>query len=603
MLQELRVSNFAIIENVQLAFRPGLNILSGETGAGKSILLKSLGLLMGDKADASAVRSGADQAVIEGSFDLEARPDIKLKLDAMGIDCPDSTMVVRRIVAVGAKARVYINGALSTLTALRDVVSPLVEVAGQTVPLIELTGQHDNRHLLSKSYHLEILDQYAGTTTTRLEFSSLFARRKAVDSEIHQIRTEERNRALRLDFLAFSRDEIRSLELSPGDEVTIETEAKRLKHAKRLMEFASSTQDILDGDDDSVTSRLHALVMKAQDLKQLDQTLAEKLAPLDQARLILVDVAYEMREYGQNLEADPERLEEVESRLSRLRGLQKKYGPSATEILEALAGTEAEIQQLEESDERLQGLEAEARALDERLVKLSDQLHAKRKEAAKLFAKEVNTELLDLNMKGVEFVIALERYAEFTVSGATDVEFRTQTSKADAARPLAKAASGGELSRILLSIKQVVGGQSAHNTTNSPRTYLFDEVDTGVSGETAEKVGRKLRAIAQGQQVICVTHLPQVAAHGDAHFFIQKRTAKDSAAMDVLELTAEKRVNEIARLISGEKVSATSLAHAKQLLKETLPEAKASTEGTSQATQRISKSGTSKVRRESGLAR
>jgi len=612
MLQELRVSNFAIIENVQLAFRPGLNILSGETGAGKSILLKSLGLLMGDKADASAVRSGAEQAVIEGSFDLEARPDIKLKLDAMGIECPDSTMVVRRIVAVGAKARVYINGALSTLTALRDVVSPLVEVAGQTVPLIELTGQHDNRHLLSKNYHLEILDQYAGTTTLRLEFSSLFGRRKEVDSEIHQIRTEERNRALRLDFLAFSRDEIRGLDLSPGDEVNIETEAKRLKHAKRLMEFASSTQDILDGDDDSVASRLHALVMKAQDLKQLDQTLAEKLAPLDQARTILVDVAYEMREYGQNLEADPERLEEVESRLSRLRQLQKKYGTSANEILEALASTEAEIQLLEESDERLQGLEAEARALDERLLKLADQLHAKRKEAAKLFAKEVNTELLDLNMKGVEFVIALDRYPEFTTSGATDVEFRTQTSKADAARPLAKAASGGELSRILLSIKQVVGGQSLHSA-NSPRTYLFDEVDTGVSGETAEKVGRKLRSIARGQQVICVTHLPQVAAHGDAHFFIQKRTAKDSAAMDVLELTAEKRVNEIARLISGEKVSATSLAHARQLLKETLPEAtdsskersaaKVGAESTAQSTKRISKSGTSKVRRESGLAR
>jgi DNA repair protein RecN (Recombination protein N) len=612
MLQELRVSNFAIIENVQLAFRPGLNILSGETGAGKSILLKSLGLLMGDKADASAVRSGAEQAVIEGSFDLEARPDIKLKLDAMGIDCPDSTMVVRRIVAVGAKARVYINGALSTLTALRDVVSPLVEVAGQTVPLIELTGQHDNRHLLSKSYHLEILDQYAGTTTLRLEFSSLFARRKEVDSEIHQIRTEERNRALRLDFLAFSRDEIRGLDLSPGDEVVIETEAKRLKHAKRLMEFASSTQEILDGDEDSVASRLHALVMKAQDLKQLDQTLAEKLAPLDQARTILVDVAYEMREYGQNLEADPERLEEVESRLSRLRQLQKKYGTSASEILEALASTEAEIQLMEESDERLIGLEAEARALDDRLAKLADLLHARRKEAAKLFAKEVNIELLDLNMKGVEFVIALDRYPEFTTSGATDAEFRTQTSKADAARPLAKAASGGELSRILLSIKQVVGGQSVHSAS-SPRTYLFDEVDTGVSGETAEKVGRKLRSIARGQQVICVTHLPQVAAHGDAHFFIQKRTAKDSAAMDVLELTAEKRVNEIARLISGEKVSATSLAHAKQLLKETLPDAsdssrekvgsKLGAESATQTTQRSSKSGTSKVRRESGLAR
>ena len=591
MLDELRVSNFAIINNIQLAFRPGLNVLSGETGAGKSILLKSLGLLMGDKADATAIRSGAEQAVIEGSFDLRNRPDIRERLSNMGIDSLENTMVVRRIVASGSRARVYINGSLSTLAALREVVSPLVEVTGQAVPLIEMTGQHDNRHLLSKAYHLELLDQYAGTVVVRGEFTSLFHRHREILDEITQIRADERNRALKLDFLIFQRDEIRALELSPGDEVSIETDAKRLKHSTRLTEFAASVENGLDGDDDSVLSRLHGLVTKAAELKNLDSSLSERLAPLDQARSLIQDVVYEIRDYGRNIESDPQKLEELEAKLSRLRQLQKKYGATAADILSALEASEAEIASLEASDDRIIGLEAELRALGDRMKKIANELHEKRSSAATLFGKEVNSELLELNMKGVELIVHVAKLENFHSTGATDVEFMTRTSKSDAPRPLGKAASGGELSRILLSIKQIVG-EGLH-----PRTYLFDEVDTGVSGETAEKVGRKLHAIARGQQVISVTHLPQVAAYGDAHFFIQKKTAKDSASMDVTELTDEHRVQEIARMMSGEKVTSTSLAHAKQLLDDADPRTKTT------KTRKSQDSGRSKVRRESGLAR
>lgn len=595
MLDELRVSNFAIIDNVQLTFRQGLNVLSGETGAGKSILLKSLGLLMGDKADATAIRSGADQALIEGCFDLRDRPDIRARLNEMGIESSEDTMVVRRIVASGSRARVYINGSLSTLAALREVVSPLVEVTGQAVPLIEMTGQHDNRHLLSKSYHLEVVDQYAGTTALRTEFSALFARHREAEEELAQIRADERNRALKLDFLIFQRDEIRSLELSPGDEVTIEADTKRLKHATRLMEFASTVQDGLDGDEDSVLSRIQRLVARAGELRALDPSLVEKMAPLDQARSLIQDVVYELRDYGRSLESDPARLDELEAKLSRLRQLQKKYGATASDILDALEATETEIASLEASDDRIQSLEAELRALTDRMTKLGKDLHAKRTSAAVLFAKEVNDELLELNMKGVELIVQVQPLATFVSSGSSDVEFLTRTSKTDAPRPLGKAASGGELSRILLSIKQIVGAPET-NGRNRPRTYLFDEVDTGVSGETAEKVGRKLRAIAKGQQVISVTHLPQVAAHGDAHFFIQKKTSKDSASMDVRELTADDRVREIARLISGEKVTPTSLAHAKQLLADAAKKPAKSSGSTAQP-------GAAKVRRESGLAR
>ncbi|MDX9731235.1 MAG: DNA repair protein RecN [Bdellovibrionales bacterium] len=592
MLNELRVSNFAIIDNVQLTFRPGLNVLSGETGAGKSILLKSLGLLMGDKADATAIRSGAEQAIIEGSFDLNDRPDIRTRLIDMGIDCSDSTMVVRRIVASGTRARVYLNGSLSTLGLLREVVSPLVEVTGQAAPLIEMTGQHDNRNLLSRAYHLELLDLYAGTTTLRAEFSALYARSRDVEDELARIRADERNRALKLDFLIFQRDEIRALELNPGDEVSIESDAKRLKHATRLIEFAASAQDVLDDSEDSILTRLHTLTNRASELRSLDPSLAERLAPLEQARALIKDVVFELRDYGQGLEADPVRLEELEGRLSRLRQLQKKYGATAVEILEALERTESEINDLEASDERVVSLEAEARALDDRMKTLSDELHAKRSSAATLFSKEVNAELQDLNMKGVELVAHVARLETYHATGATELEFMTKTSKSDAPRALGKGASGGELSRILLSIKQVVG-HSAH-----PRTYLFDEVDTGVSGETAEKVGRKLHSIARGQQVISVTHLPQVAAHGDTHFFIQKKTSKDAALMDVHELQADDRVQEIARLISGEKVSATSVAHARQLQSEAAQESPREA-----GSRRMAPASPSKARRESRLDR
>lgn len=568
MLQELRVSNFAIIDNLQIAFRGGLNVLSGETGAGKSILLKSLGLLMGEKADASSIRTGAESAVIEGSFDISHRPDITEKLQTMGIECDEATMVVRRVVSSGvsAKARVYINGALSTLSALRDVVSPLVEVTGHTVPLIEMTGQHDNRNLLAKSYHLELLDQYAGTAQQRGEFEALFHRRQEIITALDTLRSNDRERAQKLDFLVFSRDEIRALDLAPGDEVAIESEAKRIKYAARLMEFSAQVDATLEGDEDSVVSRITRLVSRGHELRTMDPALPERLAPLEQANLLLQDVAFEMRSYGEGLEADPERLEALEARLSRLRQLQKKYGQTAESILEELVKIEAEIGDLEASDERIGELEAELTSVSAKMEALGHDLHRRRREAALLFAKEVNAELLDLNMKGVEFLASVELLPNAVQAplstGFSDIEFMTKTSRGDVARALAKAASGGELSRILLSIKRVVG-TGAH-----PRTYLFDEVDTGVSGETAEKVGRKLKEIANGQQVICVTHLPQVACCGDVHFFIEKSGQKSDgvAAMTVTEMKSEARIKEVARLISGEKLSPTSIAHAKQLL-------------------------------------
>ena len=562
MLLELKVSNFAIIDNVHIQFRLGLNILSGETGAGKSILLKSLGLLMGEKASAESVRTGAENAVIEGSFDISDRPDIRERLTDMGIEIPDDQMVVRRLVSTGTKSRVYINGALSTLNALRDVVAPLVEVAGTAVPLIEMTGQHENRNLMSRAYHLDLLDQYAGVWKIRTEFTEGFRRAQELKTEIEEIRQESRSRAQRLDFLIYQRDEIKALGLKPGEEEDIESETRRLKHSARLSDFVSQAENLLFNDDDAVTSRLHYLIQRAGEMKNIDPQLVAKLEPLSQAKTLINEVSYDLRDYTRALEADPSRLDELEARLSSLRQLQKKYGSTAEEILKALAEIENEIHQLENSDELLQEKEAELAKLEKSLLATAKNMHERRANGAKLLENGVNAELKDLNMKGLGFVVGVETAPQLTSTGLTSVEFMTQASKTDAPRPLAKYASGGELSRILLSIKQVVGAG------NYPRTYLFDEVDAGVSGPTAEKVGRKLKRMAKGQQVVCVTHLPQVASFGDVHFYIHKAGNRKGVQTEVSELRKEDRVQEIARLISGEKISKTSLAHAEQLLSE-----------------------------------
>lgn len=561
MLCELKVSNFAIIDNVHIQFREGLNILSGETGAGKSILLKSLGLLMGEKATAESVRTGAESAVVEGSFDLSARPDIRERLREMGIDTADEQMVIRRIVSK-EKSRVYINGALSTLSSLRDLVAPLVEVAGHAVPLIEMTGQHENRNLLSRAYHLDLLDQYVGAWKQRLEFAADFRRAQQLREEIESIKLESRSRAQRLDFLYYQRDEIKALGLSPGDEETIENEARRLKFSARLAEFIKQAENLLYNDDDSVTGRLHYLLQRASELKSIDPGLAEKLEPLSQAKTLINEVSYDLRDYSKSLEADPSHLEELEAKLSRLRQLQRKYGTTAAEILSALSEIEEEIHRLENCDDVLVEKEKELADLQRKLENQARDLHERRKNGAILLAKGVNDELKDLNMKGVIFEVKVELAENMTSTGQSDVEFMTRTTRTEAPRPLAKVASGGELSRILLAIKQVTGAG------HYPRTYLFDEVDTGVSGPTAEKVGRKLKRMAKGQQVICVTHLPQVASFGDAHFYIHKESGKKSVHCEVIELRHDDRVREIARLISGEKITKTSLAHAKQLLED-----------------------------------
>lgn len=560
MLVELKVSHFAIIDNVHIQFGPGLNILSGETGAGKSVLLRSLSLLMGEKAPSDSVRAGHQDAVIEGLFDLRKRPDTLKILNDMGIDTSEDSLVVRRVITAQGKGRVYLNGSLSALNTLREVVAPLIEVTGQAAPLIEMTGQHDSKHLLSRAYHLDLLDHYAGCWKLRGQYHDKYERFLALDDEIAKLKEETRSREQRLDFLTYQRDEIRALNLSPGEEEQLESQVGRLKNAARFVDFVSLAEAALYSDDDSALVRLHSVMQKGQELTRFDSSLSNQLETLSQAKTLIEDTVYELREYGKNISGDADELNRAQERLSQLRRLQKKHGASVAEILETLKDIEEEILRLESSDETLKGLEKEKAFLKNELELMAKDLHKRRTSAATLLTDGVNGELEDLNMKGVQFHVQVSKSESFGPAGASDVEFMIRNSKSENFHPLAKFASGGELSRILLSLKRIIGH------SEFPRCYLFDEVDAGVSGPTAEKVGRKLKSIAQGQQVICVTHLPQVACFGDQHFLISKSPTKKGVQMEVRPLKKSERIEEIARLISGEKITKTSLDHAKQLL-------------------------------------
>jgi DNA repair protein RecN (Recombination protein N) len=563
MLLELKVHNFAIIENISLNFNSGLNIMSGETGAGKSVLLKSLTLLMGEKADTDSVRAGCESATVEGSFDISTRFDIQEHLQNLGIEIDEDLLVVRRVISAQGKSRVYINGSLSTLTTLQNIVAPLIELTGHKTPLIELTGQHENKNLMTKAYHLDQLDHYIGAIELRVNFNKGYQKLSTLNSQISDIEEKSKTQAQRMDFLKYQKEEIDALNLKTGQDLELESEYLKIKNSSKIINFLEESEGTLFGEDDSVLVRIHKIIQRSTEFTNIDPEFKKIFEPLSSAKTILEDLVYELRSYGKELNADPQSLDQIESKMSQLRQLQKKYGSSLDEILAAYADITSELNILENSDTLIADLKKEKTAIEKALLSQSKELHKRRLSGAELLAKSVNEELKDLNMKGVNFIIKVDD-AELNANGASEVEFMIQNSSKEPARSIAKFASGGELSRILLSLKRVVGFNEL------PRTYLFDEVDAGVSGQTAEKVGKKLKSISKGQQVICVTHLAQVAAYGDTHFLIEKSVSKKNGTqMQVLALKKDDREKEIARLISGEKITKTSLDHAKELLRNT----------------------------------
>ncbi|MCB0378908.1 MAG: DNA repair protein RecN, partial [Bdellovibrionales bacterium] len=525
----------------------------------KSILVKSLALLMGAKSSGQDVRSGQNQARIEGAFDLSERADIQEKLTEMGIDVSDDRLIVRRVIQASGSSKVYLNGQLSSVGDLKKVVFPMVALSNPSeAPLIEITGQHENKDLMSGRYQMELLDQFCGNQKLRSEVEDLFEKVRAIDEKLEELNSLSMQREQRIDFLQFQISEIEELDLTENEDEILKDKIKEVKSQEKWHTWLSQAESLIHSNDKSILTLLKVLLKQAPDGAQIKKICDS----IEQAYQILEDAAFELSRLQDRESASEEDIDEMESRLSRIRKLQKKFGEDVASILENLQSMKEEFEQLSNINETRDSLNKERTERMAKLTKVCQTLHKKRQEGSKLLVKEVNEELTDLNMKGVQFLIEIEWLDEAQAHGQDQVAFMTQTGKKDMPRPLGKAASGGELSRILLSLKQVIGA------SQQPRTYLFDEVDTGVSGPTAEKVGQKLKNISKHQQVICVTHLPQVASFGDQHYFIEKHPEKEGVHMSVRSLKKAERIDEIARLISGEKLTKTSLAHAKQLLSE-----------------------------------
>ncbi|MCB9025056.1 MAG: DNA repair protein RecN [Bdellovibrionaceae bacterium] len=561
MLVEITIKNFAIIEELSLELDEGLNIISGETGSGKSIILKSLALLMGDKASVDILRTGCKQAIVEGLFDLSRRPDVLEKLNELGLEGDDDELIARRLITAQGKSRVYVNGHLCSLQILRDIISPLVEINGSTPPLIEMAGQHESKALLNKSYHLDVLDRYCGCLQMRKEFEVDFQKLSSLQREYLDLENQMSLREQRLDFLKFQYKEISSLNLTEGYELNIENDYFKAKNFNALMAYTQKIENELYSSDEAFIEKLHSWIQEGNE-KLRDEKWQQRLELLTSVKAQLEDFVYELREWQRDLSENPMDVDSIEGKMSKWRKIQKKYGQTASEVLIKQNEISTEIDQLENHESLLQNMQKEISRLSTSLQQQAEKLHKSRSSGSLILIKKINDELKDLNMKGVQFGIHVEKLQELNSRGSSDVEFLIQVSKEDKFRPLHKIASGGELSRILLAMKKITG------SSDLPRTYLFDEVDTGVSGETAEKVGNKLKAIALGQQVVCVTHLPQVAVFADSHFVISKIQKGKKVSMDLQKLNPTEREAEIARLISGTKVTNTSRQHAKQLLKD-----------------------------------
>ncbi len=550
MLTDLSIKNVAIIDNLQVSFSPGLTVLTGETGAGKSIIIDAVNLLLGGRASSDLIRTGEEEASVEALFQVEARPEVIQALTAAGIEC-DAELVVKRTVARSGRNRVYLNGSLAT-TAL------LAEVSRQ---LVNIYGQHEAQNLTRPEQHLLLLDSYAGLGGLRSRFASLHASFRETQSEIERLAAGEREAAQRIDLLAFQVEEIGTAKPVPGEEEELEQEHNLLAHGEKLLARSQSAYELLYDGEVTVLGSLRQVRSAIGDGAAVDPSLAPLMEAVDSAYAQLEDTALSLRDYASHIEANPGRLQAIDDRLDLLRRLKKKYGASIAEVLAFRDSAEQELDQLRNLDRSRDELEQRRTDIQAEMTLCGNELSDQRALAAKTFAAAVTRELTELAMPNAHLDVLLEPLPEARESGLERGEFLFSANPGEAPKPLGRIASGGELSRLMLAIKQV------HPESDVP-TLVFDEVDTGIGGATSALVGMKLRNVAARQQVLCITHLPQVAACADHHCRVAKGVVDGRTTTTVVPLDAEERIAEVARMLGGVKVTETTREHARELLAE-----------------------------------
>jgi DNA repair protein RecN (Recombination protein N) len=577
VLIELRLENYAVIDNVVVEFAPGLNLLTGETGAGKSILIDALALLLGEKASSDVIRAGADKAVVSAVFEVdgEAEKRVSSILEANGIDGEDQALILRREVAAGGKGRAFVNNQPATVAVFRQLAPYLANIHAQNESLLSFDA----------AARLSLLDGFAHS---QLEGAGeAFAEWKSIVARIEELERDEQDRLRLLDLWTFQKREIEQARLQPGEDERLATQKRVLANAEKIYSAAVHAFDLLYEGNASTSASLRVAYKHIEELVRYEPKFQEALLALDAARISVEDVGVTLRDYAGGIEASPEHLAQVEDRLALLDQLKRKYGPRLQNVIDHGAEVSRKLSEMENKDEVLRLLRTALAAAAEKYLLAARAVSKTRYEAARKLEKLVEAEINDLAMKSnfhIE-VSGTDEERNWTASGFDQVAYLISTNPGEPLRLLENIASGGELSRVMLALKATVETASTARRAPGPRaplaasmsgskggvsaqrTLVFDEIDSGIGGRAAEAVGKKLKGLARSNQVLCVTHLPQIATFADHHYLIEKKTAGGRSRTTVRAITGDERTEEVARMLSGAKLTETSLKHAEQMIK------------------------------------
>jgi DNA repair protein RecN (Recombination protein N) len=555
MLLELVVENYAVVERLRVHFHSGLNLLTGETGSGKSIVVDALGLLLGGRASADMIRTGSPRARVAGIFDVKDHAGVRRLLEPAGFEMEDGELLIEREILAGGKSRAFVGSRPAAASLLKELAPHLADIH----------GQHDQQLLFSSDAQLDMLDAFAGNRELLDQVAEVYRQWRSAGAELEELERSEQEKLRLLDLWSFQRKEIESAELEADEDLTLENERRVLQNVQRLEGAATAAYDAVYESPESAMSLTRMAAKRVDELCRIDSSLEGLREHLKAADLSLQEAAYSLRDYLSGLEANPGRLEEVEARLAAVDRLKRKYGQSIADVLAFLEQVRGQIAAVEHAGERMQELRASQQKLAREFEKLALSLTERRTAAARKLEKRLEAELAQLAMERTAFRVAISG-AEWSSEGADRIEFLVSPNLGEEPRPLEKVASGGEISRIALALKTCLAAPKSRIT----RTLVFDEVDAGVGGGAAEGVGRRLKKLAAANQVLCVTHLPQIASFADHHYRVEKQESKGRTVAILEELDLEARTREIGRMLSGQKLTPEALKNAEKLIRMSL---------------------------------
>ncbi|WP_425448586.1 DNA repair protein RecN [Dethiothermospora halolimnae] len=556
MLLELSIQNFAIIDEVNISFTKGFNVLTGETGAGKSIIIDAVGLLLGGRANRSYIGTSGDKTIIEGLFHIDEDNDISDVLEGFGIDKePDSIILITREIFSSGRSTSRINGRTVTLNMLKEL----------TKKLVDIHGQHEHQSLLSPENHIKLIDSLGGKKIGILKenVKNKYNEILALKNKLKKYNSDDKEKERKIDLLKFQLDEIDVANLKREEEEILFNEYNILSNSENIIETLTKVNETLNSNDynySSIIDQLINLGSQLRDISKHDKKLERYVEDFDAIIFTIQDLTRELRSYEENIDYNPERLNELQNRLNTINDLKRKYGNTIDEILDYRNKIYNEYQFIVNSEEEIRIINNEIEKIEKELSKICEELTLERKGISKNIEKSITKELSELNMKDVKFEVQFKKYDYYTQDGIDNVEFLISTNIGEPLKPLSKIVSGGEMSRIMLAFKNILAD------VDNISCLIFDEIDTGISGRTAQVLSEKISKISKTHQILCITHLPQIAAMGDSHFLINKIVKDNRTITKVKKLDYSKRVDELSRLLGGVDLTDTTRNHAKEML-------------------------------------